>query len=251
MAMTAELQPRNENHREAESLTVISHGRIQPFSSNHQRPSTRRTPGLDEPRDLQRRNCLQESSESTGNGEEREASLASGTGELGGGLGGRGDGVGTSARGLRSSSACRVRSCRGAGNGTVGGRVGGSRGSNRGRGVAGGGNADRVGEGQSGLLGAGVGVGVAGADGDLSGARALNSGGRVLDGAGGSGVRGDGDRSAVGRGLDSRAGVVGRGSNLVPGSGLALIVMCIQVGILTEEQQPQRRRKQRWRRTSF
>ncbi|OAG11244.1 uncharacterized protein CC84DRAFT_2788 [Paraphaeosphaeria sporulosa] len=61
------------NHREAESLTVVNHGRIQSCSSDHQRPSSRRTPGLDKPRDLQRRNRLQESSESTGNSEHAEA----------------------------------------------------------------------------------------------------------------------------------------------------------------------------------
>jgi hypothetical protein len=65
-----------------------------------------------------RANCLQESSDGTGNGEEANGGLASGTSELGGsGLGGAGDSTGTG--GVSSSG-------RGVGDGAVGAGVDGS-----------------------------------------------------------------------------------------------------------------------------
>jgi hypothetical protein len=108
---------------------------------------------------------------------------------------------------------------RGSGDSGVTGGVNGDTGHNRYGSVLAGRVRGGVGEGQGGGLRASVGVGVAGADRDLGGARALNGGGVVLNrrgGRNGSGaVGGLLDLGGVGGGLNSGGGVVCRRGDLV------------------------------------
>lgn len=99
--------PSQCNHREAESRTVISRGRIQSLFRPTLFPSK---PRASKPRDSMR-NRLQESSEGTGNSEDAEARLGTSTREVGRRRR-RGHGVGTSGSGWRGGAARASRSGR-------------------------------------------------------------------------------------------------------------------------------------------